>query len=266
MKREQAKNIADQALERLAEALASGSSATLRQVLAASARFHRYSFRNVMLIASQRPDATNVAGFNAWRKLGRFVKKGEKGIVIIAPVPVRRDDTAPAEEPGELRDTGIRFKAAYVFDISQTDGEPLPELAAVAGDPGSYTERLKQLVAAKGITLEYTDALESADGRSHGGRIEIRPGLPPAHEFEVLAHELAHEMLHHGDIRLPRRVRELEAEATAFVICEGVGLTAEAAASDYIQLYQGDAESLTSSLERIQSTASEILSAIIGEE
>lgn len=265
MKGEQAKKLVNEATEKLAKALEAGQSDALKAVLAAAARFHRYSFRNIMLIASQRPDATNVAGFNAWRKLGRFVKKGEKGILIIAPAPFRRQADATTAD-GEEPELGMRFKAAYVFDVAQTDGEPLPEIDRVSGDPGAYTPRLKDVIASRGIVLDYVDDLDGAEGESSGGRIAIRSGLPAGEEFSVLVHELAHELLHHtGEARPPKTVRETEAEAVAFIVSEGVGLTTGNAASDYIQLYRGDAETLSASLERIRAAGATILDALLAE-
>ena len=260
MKGEQARTLTNEAIEKLAKALDAGQSCALTAFLAAAARFHRYTFRNVMLIAMQRPDATRVAGFNAWKKLGRFVKKGEKGIVIVAPIPFRRD-TGDAEQEAE---GGIRFKAAYVFDVAQTDGEPLPELAKVSGNPGEHLERLKAAIVDRTITLNYLADLGGPEGQSHGGRIDILAGLTPAHEFEVLAHELAHELLHHaGTERAVRDVRELEAEAVAFIVCEAVGLESTHAACDYIQLYRGDRETLEASLERIQGAAHAVLERVL---
>jgi antirestriction protein ArdC len=263
MQHEKARDLTQQALENLSAALERGESDTLKAVLAAAARFHRYSFRNIMLIATQRPDATNVAGFNTWRKLGRFVKRGEKGIVIVAPVPFRRRDAEQSEATDD--ESGIRFKAAYVFDVTQTNGDPLPEHAEVAGDPAEYTERLKGLIASRSIVLDYADDLGGADGTSSGGHITIRRGLSPAEEFSVLAHELAHETLHHGassEPRPPRTVRETEAEAVAFVVASAIGLSTNTAASDYIQLYQGTPDTLAASLACIQGAASDIIAAL----
>lgn len=262
-KGDQARQLTTEAIQKLAQALEAGKSDTLTAFLTAVARFHHYSFGNVMLIAAQRPDATHVAGFNAWRKLGRYVKKGEKGIVIIAPVPLRRDTNTTAADD-ETRDTGMRFKAAYVFDVSQTDGEPLPQLTRVTGDPGDYATRVKNLINSRGIALDYAEDLDGADGQSAGGRITVRLGLPPAEEFSVLVHEFAHEMLHHtSEQRPPKTVRETEAEAVAFIVSEGVGLTTGTAAADYIQLYRGDVDTLTASLERIRETAVTILAALL---
>lgn len=266
MKGEQAKQLTENALNALAESLQAGRSDTLERFLAVAARFHRYSFRNVMLIAMQFPDATRVAGFRTWKALGRFVRKGEKGIVIVAPMALRKSSAAE-QCPDDATEIMLRFKAVYVFDVTQTDGDPLPEFATVAGDPGGHVDRLKALIATKGIVLEYADDLDGAEGLSSGGRIRILSGLPAAEEFSVLAHELAHEMLHHqpGTTRLPKTVRETEAEAVAFAVCHAIGLEPSSAASDYIQLYQGDTATLAGSLERIQQVAAHIIDAVAGD-
>ncbi len=264
MKAEQAKKIADQALEQLADALTHGKSESLTRYLAMLAKFHKYSFGNVLMILSQNPDATHVAGFHTWRQMGRFVRKGEKGILIIAPMTIK-----PKESPDESRDPGeadrpiLRFRGVHVFDVSQTDGEPLPEPASVNGDPRHHTDRLKSLIAERGITLDHDDVPHGALGVSRGGRISIVPNLEPAVEFSVLAHELAHELLHRGEERPTcKTVRETEAEAVAFVVCQAIGLESGTAASDYIQLFDGKAETLAASLDRIQKTAAQIIAAL----
>ena len=265
MKAEEAKKIADQALTALADALAKGKSEALTDYLAMLARFHRYSFGNVMLILWQKPEATHVAGFTTWKDMNRFVKKGEKGIVIIAPMMIRpRDDEAADTEP---KKPIMRFRGVYVFDVSQTDGEPLPEPARVNGDPTGHLDRLKLLIAERGITLDNADLPMGADGVSRGGRISIRAGLSPGQDCSGTGHELAHERLHRGDDRpTTKTVRETEAEAVAFVVCQAIGLATGTAASDYIQLYDGKTETLAASLERIQKTAAEIIAAIAAEE
>src|ERR1700731_4801591 len=110
MKKEQAKQIAGKAIEVLSHALESGNSQKLREYLGAMARFHWYSLHNIMLIASQRPDATHVAGFHTWKRLGRFVKKGAKGILILAPVVLRKEAEKKQEDEKHER-AGIRFRA-----------------------------------------------------------------------------------------------------------------------------------------------------------
>jgi len=262
MKAEQAKKIADQALAQLAEALAKGRSEEITRYLSMLAKFHRYSFGNVMLILSQKPDATHVAGFNTWKQMGRYVKKGEKGIVIIAPMVIRKKDDEAGDDEQQPRKI-VRFRGVYVFDVSQTDGEPLPEPAQVSGDPRDYIDRLRALVAERGITLDNDDLPMGADGVSRGGRISIRPDLAPAQEFSVIVHELAHELLHRGEDRpQSKTVRETEAEAVAFVVCQAIGLDTGSAASDYIQLYDGKTETLAASLDRIQHVTAEVIAAI----
>src|SRR6266481_3422372 len=110
------------------------------------ARFRCYSWHNVMLIVSQKPNETHVACFHAWHKLGRFVKKGENGILILAPIIRKNAENNGETEPDESS-TAVGFRAAYVFDVTQTDGQPLPEIGRVNGDPCEYRERLAQFVA-----------------------------------------------------------------------------------------------------------------------
>ena len=256
------KQICDEALKKLAAALEAGHSDALKAYLSTMGRFHRYSFGNVLLIAMQKPNATNVAGFHTWRKLNRYVRKGEKGIAILAPMVIKKRVEGDVEEDEQTRIFG--FRTAYVFDESQTEGEPLPVFATVNGDPTEFTGRVESLIAANGITLEYSDSIAPAKGMSSGGRIQVLPNLEPAEQFSVLVHEWAHELIHKGDRRkeTSRTVRETEAEAVAFVVCHSIGLDTNTAASDYIALYQGNQTTLAESLEVIQKTSAEILRAI----
>jgi antirestriction protein ArdC len=266
MNSENIKEVANQAIEQLVAALNQGRSETLTQYLAAIGRFHHYSLRNVMLIASQKPTASHVAGFQAWHNLGRFVKKGEKGIMILAPIVRRKNESAKQDETDESS-TAVGFRAAYVFDIRQTDGQELPEIGSFNGDPREYRERLAKFVTDQSIALEYSDEIAPARGTSAGGKITVLPGQSPADEFATLAHELAHEMMHRDERRnsTSKRTRETEAEAVAFVVCHAIGLETGSASQDYIQLYEGDAKLLSESLERIQKTANQILNAICAE-
>ena len=272
MKTEDAKILAESALETLTTQLESGRSAALTTYLAAMARFHRYSVNNVLLIQSQRPGAMRVAGFATWRQLGRFVRRGEKGIAILVPLSYRRRDPenvtdALASDCDAVR-TLVGFKPGYVFDVSQTDGEPLAALPEVGGDPGAFATRLSAFAESRGIGIAYAnDKLGSAYGASFGGRILLRDDLSPAVEFSVLVHEIAHELLHRGDRRVAtsKMVRETEAEAVAFVVSDAIGLHTSTAASDYIQLYAGSKDSLLASLEAIRHTAVQILDAIQGD-
>ncbi|HEX5370480.1 MAG TPA: ArdC family protein [Dehalococcoidia bacterium] len=253
------KTLTTDALDRLAALLDAGHSDELAAFLKAMARFHRYSFNNVCLIASQRPTATRVAGFHAWRSLNRFVRKGEKGIVILAPIVVRRQTERTDDDSKQV----AGFRAAYVFDVAQTDGEPLPDATTASGDPGRRTADLRSAIAAHGIAIEDADDLDGALGTSAGGRIQVLKHLAPAEGFVVLVHEFAHELLHRAaDRPASRDIRELEAESVAFVVGDAVGLQVGAAARDYIHLYRGDRDGLLASLDRIRGAATTILNAI----
>ena len=160
-----AEQILKTAIDTLAAALERGHSDGLRQHLAAMARFHRYSFGNALLIFTQKPDATHVEGFRTWPKLGRHVRKGEKGILIRAPYSVRRKDVG--EEDGQ---TFIGFKAAYVFDISQTEGDELPTIGTASGEPGANIDALKDFAQSRGIELRYDEDLASERRTVDGSR------------------------------------------------------------------------------------------------
>jgi len=262
MTTEQAKSLSETAISRLMDALERGQSDALKLYLAVMSRFHKYSWGNCLMIYSQRPDATHVAGFHAWLRMRRCVRKGEKGIVILAPMVGRKKSGDEISEDAQTRLFG--FRAAHVFDVSQTDGDPLPEFATVYGDPRGYTERLTQFVCNQGIALEYDSKIAPARGMSSGGKITLLPDLAPAETFAVLVHEAAHELLHRGDRRkeTTHTVRETEAEAVAFVVCSAIGLDTSTSSSDYIQLHAGDKATLAESLAFIQQTASAILQAI----
>jgi antirestriction protein ArdC len=257
-----AKQLAEDALDKLAAALENGKSEGLINYLAVMARFRRYSWNNCLLIALQRPNASHVAGFHTWHKFGRHVRKGAKGIAILVPMVCKKTTEDHDTEDEQTRVFG--FRTAYVFDYADTEGEELAEFATVAGDPQHYTERLKEFIATSGITLEYSDRIAPAKGVSQGGTILLLPGMSPAETMSVLAHECAHELLHRGGRRAEtnKTTRETEAEAVAFVVCHSIGLETGTAASDYIQLWQGDRATLSESLQFIQSTAIQILTAI----
>ena len=265
MKSQQIKEITERATEQLTAALNAGHSEALTGYLKAIGRFHRYSLHNVLLIASQKPNASYVAGFRTWNELGRFVKKGEKGILILAPIVRRKSENE--EDQTESSTSVAGFRAAYVFDVSQTDGKELPQIGTVQGDPSRRGGQLRSFASAQSISIDYSMEIAPARGMSSGGKITLLPGLPPAEEFSTLAHELAHELLHRGDRRsaTSRQIRETEAEATAFVVCHAIGLETGSAASDYIQLWNGDAQVLTESLAYIRQAASQMLAALTDE-
>jgi hypothetical protein len=140
----------------------------------------------------------------------------------------------------------------------------LPTLIDVQGDVSGYRERLFEFVKSQGVDLNYSESIAPAKGLSLGGKITLLTGMQPGEEFSTLVHEIAHEMLHRGERRTltTKQVRETEAEAVAFVVCQSIGLQTGTASADYIQLWHGDAKLLAESLEVIQRTAALILGGI----
>src|SRR5262249_40709165 len=208
-----------------------------RNYLKASAAFWDYSWHNQFLIWRQRPDASYVGGFNTWLKCGRYVRRGEKGIAILAPMFFKdKRQTADGSEEETRR---IWFKVVYVFDISQTDGEPLPELPTKSiGERGhDMLDRLLRFGESRGITVRFVERckLNGAAGTSKGNEIEIRTtetGITT--QAATLAHEIAHSLLHwtadgkkittRDGREIDRQQRELEAEATAYTVCSYFGV------------------------------------------
>jgi antirestriction protein ArdC len=231
-------------------------------------KFHSYSFGNILEIARQKPDATRVAGLYAWNQLGRNVKKGERGIRILAPVigvRQKKDEESEKDTKTQNQAVLVGFRAAYVFDVNQTEGKELPEFSErVSGCAGEYRDRLVDFVIALGIALEFKESIAPALGMSCGGKIALLPGQSSAEEFSTLVHELAHEMLHKAERRTAttKTLRGTEAEAVAFVVGKTIGLETGRASADYIHLYNGNAALLTESLEVIQKTSAVILAAI----
>ena len=262
-----AKEVIAANVQSLIEQLEAGHSDALTAYLNAMSRFHNYSLGNILEIARQKPDATRVAGFWKWKELGRSVKKGEKGIRILAPiVGIKRKKKEEAEKDITKQNVPVLvgFRSAYVFDVSQTDGAELPAMREISGNVGENRDRLISFIERQGIELVFTERIAPALGMSYGGRIAILPEQSKAEEFSTLVHELAHEMLHKAERRTAttKTVRETEAEAIAFVIGKAVGLETGNASADYIHLYHGNASLLAESLEVIQQTSAVILAAL----
>jgi len=257
-------------VKHLIEQLEQGKSEALTAYLNAMARFHNYSFGNILSIAHYCPDATHVAGIRRWNEFGRYVKKGQKGIPILAPMigTKREQRDQPHETSEKPAPMLIGFRRVYVFDIAQTDGAELPEPAKVSGEVGAHHDRLIDFVQQQGIELEYNERIAPAQGASYGGKIVLLPGQTKAEEFATLVHEVSHEMLHRTERRTmtTKTVRETEAEAIAFIVSSAVGLNTGSASADYISLYHGNAELLTESLTVIQQASATILDALFAEE
>lgn len=247
-----------------------GQTEVLEKYLSALARFHHYSFGNMMMIVSQFPDASKVAGFHTWRKLGRVVKKGESGIAILAPMVGRKKDEAESDRRTELSESKLKtvfgFKAVHVFDISQTEGEELPKLSEIRGSAEHNLLFLESVFSTLNIKLETRPMPDGTRGASLGGHVIVKEGLDKSMRFRILAHELSHEILHshmvRDDVLKNHSQIETEAEAVAFVVCKAYGVDTKALSSEYIRLHRGDNKLLMASLNRIQQTATRIIGLI----
>ena len=253
----------DASIETLARAVDEvRASETFRAYLDVQARFHKYSWHNSMMIFSQRPEATHVAGFKTWQSFGRHVRKGERGIMIFAPRPFHRE----VERTNGETDTidGVSFRAVHVFDVSQTDGAELPSVDVPTIDTvaDDLLADLVRVATDRGIAVQFAKLSGGLFGVSKGGTVEVDDGHATGQQAKTLAHELAHEALHKGQENregLTRTVAELEAESVAYVVCTHFGLDVEVRASRYIALWDGDAKALRASLDRIAKTARAII-------
>jgi hypothetical protein len=255
------KELISDAIAKLTELLKAGQSEALTRYLQAMGRFHKYSFGNQLLIWTQCPDASHVAGFNAWKDHNRFVKKGSKAIRILAPMVGKKKDEATSEDKSFV----FGFRSVCVFDLSQTEGEEIPEFASASGDCGDAYQSLRSFCASNDIAIiDDAEDIAPAMGMSYGGTIKLAPCDNRAELFSTLTHEVAHELMHKGELRkgTTKESRELEAEAVAFIVGSAVGLDMNTSSADYIRLYSGDADTFAASLETISRTASKLLEAV----
>ncbi len=269
--REQVDEIMDQLEKGVAELFESNR---FKEYLTCMSKFHNYSFNNTLLIAMQRPDATLVAGFSAWKdKHGRMVKKGEKGIRILAPYKykVEVEPEHGDEEPNTIERTG--FKPAYVFDVSQTEGKELPSIAVneLSGDVNEYNKLFRALRIICPVAIDFEDINTGAKGYYNDSekRIAINKGMSQVQTIKTLVHETAHAMLHSAeqkdeDHQSDRRTKEVEAESIAFTVCKKYGLDTEDYSFGYIAGWSSgkDTKELKASLERIKDTADKMITGI----
>jgi antirestriction protein ArdC len=253
----------DEALDRLASGIAQlTSSETWTAWLRVQARFHSYSFNNTVLILGQRPAASRIAGFHTWRRLGRFVRRGEQAVWILAPVTRRAND----DESEKAMRTVVGFRPVAVFSEDQTDGEPLPEVCTrLYGDePAGVFAELARVAQSFGFAVEnYAFDDETNGDCSHVlRRIRIKTTLEPMHRAKTLAHELGHALLHFE--RTERGLMEIEAESVAFIVCNVLGIDAGAWTFGYITTWSGGGDQAIAAIRaagtRIQRTAEHILS------
>lgn len=251
-----------------------------------AAKFHRYSVGNQLLILAQNENATRIAGYRAWAALGRQVRKGETGLRVLAPMPMRRkdgNDTQDAITPevdSATDQTGLvlGWKTESVFDISQTDGDPLPhrpapELLAGAAPEGLW-DGLAAIVAAQGFTLERGDC-DGANGYTKTVEkiVRVRADVDDAQAAKTLAHELGHVLLHADPAMtdasgrpLCRGLVEVEAESVAYIVASHGGLDSSAYTVPYVAGWgqsSGDAaQAIRATAKRVQTAAKEILTSL----
>lgn len=205
------------------------TSDAFRRYLEVAARFHSYSFGNQLLIAAQMPSAARVAGFNTWLRLNRHVRRGEKSIRIIAPVIYRKRDKETGEQTDEA---GLAFRVVPVFDVSQTDGDDLPQLAhRLTGDTAeNLLESLARFAVDGGFSFTHEEpAAEGINGYFDPIKqaIYVRPTLAVNQRAKTLAHELGHARLGHGTddaAAVSRANCEVAAETVAYIVCNAFGV------------------------------------------
>jgi antirestriction protein ArdC len=249
-------------LEQLFEGIANlTTSDEWQRYLACQSRFYRYSSNNVMLIAQQAHEATRIAGFNAWKSYVRFVRKGEKAIRILAPMVYKQTDEKTDEEQKVIRG----FKWVPVFDIASTDGEDLPTVChKLSGDdPAGIFARLIEFATSIGFTVEDAELPGSVNGdcthELHRIRVEIANS--PAQRVKTLTHEIGHALLHEQFDN--RALAELEAESTAYMICQALNLNTSDYSFGYVAGWAGGGEQAIAGIKgscvRIQKAAASVL-------
>lgn len=287
--KQKVKEITDKLEEGLKELF---ESEKYKNYLSTMSKFHNYSFNNTLLIALQRPDASLVAGYQAWQKnFNRHVKRGEKGIRILAPAPYKikeeRDKLDPVTEEVMLDKDGMpqteevevkipAFRAVSVFDVSQTDGEPLPELEAkeLLSTVEGYEDFIRAVTHVAPVPIGFEDIPGTSKGYFNIGenRIAVQEGMSESQTLKTMVHETAHSMLHNKevnreDILAPakdRNTKEVEAESIAFTVCNHFGIDTSDYSFGYIAGWSSgkDMKELKSSLDTIRRTSSELITGI----
>ena len=266
------------------------NSDSYRNYLSTMSKFHNYSFNNTLLIAMQKRDATLVAGYKAWQKnFERHVNKGEKAIRILAPAPYKikeeRDKIDPVTQEllldkdgnpqkEEVEITIPAFRAVSVFDLSQTDGKPIPELTAkeLLSDVEGYQDMIRAVEAISPVPIE----LEEIAGDSKGyydreaKRIAVQENMSESQTLKTMIHEVAHSKLHSKEVeqdeqmRKDRNTKEVEAESVAYTVCQHFGVDTSDYSFGYIAGWSSgrDTKELRSSMDTIWRTASELITGI----
>ena len=264
-----------------------------KSYLSTMSKFHNYSFNNTLLIAMQKPEATLVAGYQAWQKnFERHVNKGEKAIRILAPAPYKikeeRDKLDPVtgemmfDENGmpqkeETEVTIPAFRAVSVFDVSQTDGKPIPELEVneLLSTVEGYEDFVQALMNISPVPIAFEDIPGDSKGyfSTAEKRIAVQENMSESQTLKTMVHEVAHSMLHDKEVNqsmdIPvkdRNTKEVEAESVAFTVCQHFGIDTSDYSFGYIAGWSSgrNMKELKSSLDTIRKTASELITGIEG--
>lgn len=265
------------ALERIENGLAAiNTDEDWLKYLAFQSLFYNYSFRNAMLIYTQNPEATYVKGYKAWNKLGRYVKKGAKGLAILAPCYRKVEDFKEPDNESEYQDSeGEKvtkkvisgFRAAYVFDIADTDGsdEYLPVLVkGLAGNSGQEKEiyeKLKAFISMEHPVQEVTGTASKGSYNLETGVICVRSDVEYLQKIKTILHEYAHSIdfaMHPGQ-DISRNRRELVAESVAFVVSLRLGLDTSRYSMGYIKSWLKDKDELKIVADAVQKVAAKII-------
>ena len=217
------------------------------------AKFWEYSYHNQLLIYFRMPTASQVAGFKAWQELGRKIKKGSKAIQILAPrIRVEKKD-------GKDEEVICNYFPVNVFDISQTEGEELPDISiALKGDDQQkLLEALQNFCEVRQIKLDFKNlGVNGLYGYSQGGKVVVSSSDSVNMKVNTLVHEIAHELLHHPS-ELSKQQKEIQAEGTAYVVCKHFGL--ETKSFTYLALHEVDAPQIMDNLEAIAKASKEVI-------
>ena len=282
-KQEQIKNKVQQITEDLDKGIKEVfETGKLKEYLNVLSKFHKYSSRNNLLIYRQMPNATKVAGFVSWKNdFNRHVKKGESGIAILIPTPYKIKEEMTKIDPKtqrpvldnngnevkeEVEIVIPKFKVGYVFDVSQTDGEPLPSIVTgLQGDIEGYEDMIQALTKVSTVPINFESIPTGAKGyySFQDNKIAIQVGMSEIQTIKTMIHEMAHAELHssfHGR-RKDKRTKEVEAESVAYTVSQYFGIDT----SDYSFSYVGnwsstqELDELKDSLELIQKKSSELI-------
>ena len=290
--KQKVKEITDKLEEGLKELF---ESEKYKTYLSTMSKFHNYSFNNTLLITMQKPEATLVAGYQAWQKnFERHVNKGEKAIRILAPAPYKikeeRDKLDPVTGEMMFDENGMpqkeqvevtipAFRAVSVFDVSQTDGKPIPELEAqeLLSTVEGYEDFVQALMNVAPVPIGFEDIPGDSKGYFHTEekRIAVQENMSESQTLKTMVHEVAHSMLHNKEINRDdlieepakdRNTKEVEAESVAYTVCQHFGIDTSDYSFGYIAGWSSgkDMKELKSSLDTIRKTASELITGIEG--